>query len=243
MCAPDGHLALARPLLAERHTLVWLSGAGWRAAIDTAQPGHRAALAQWAQRDWPVVLRRQDADVGADEICLGLPLPPDAVTGAKLRISLRIPVGHIARSAPTLELREAVAALAVSATPVPASIRHARLTALCDDAGTLRLRVFGSLAMQALTGLPYLSPSSDVDVLFHPSSQQQMRDGIALLARHAEHLPLDGELVFPGGAAVSWKEWHSARQAKVLVKEFQSVRLAHTADLLAMLPAHEVRQQ
>jgi phosphoribosyl-dephospho-CoA transferase len=78
-----------------------------------------------------------------------------------------------------------------------------------------------------------------VDVLFHPASRLQLEEGVALLVRHAERLPLDGEIVFPGGAAVSWKEWQMAmtHPAKVLVKDLQSVRLVDTASLLATLGA------
>jgi phosphoribosyl-dephospho-CoA transferase len=62
---------------------------------------------------------------------------------------------------------------------------------------------------------------------------------MAVLTRHAAHLPLDGEIVFPGGQAVSWQEWRMAiaNPSKVLVKELDSVRLAETASLLALLEA------
>jgi phosphoribosyl-dephospho-CoA transferase len=111
------------------------------------------------------------------------------------------------------------------------------VAALCDDAGALSVRVFGSVAMQALTGLQYVTATSDVDVLFEPASRAALEDGLALLSRHAAVLPLDGEIVFPGGAAVSWKEWRMAmaHPAKVLVKDLRSVRLADTASLLARL--------
>ncbi|MYM73759.1 malonate decarboxylase holo-[acyl-carrier-protein] synthase [Duganella sp. FT134W] len=204
--------------------LVWLTAIGWHAAFDAAREEHKTAISWWANHDWPVVVRRMDADAGADEVCLGLPLPPDSA-GVKVRIALRARVADISRTAPALLLRDA------------ATVRD--VAALCDDAGTLPLRVFGSMAMQALTGLQYLSPTSDVDVLLHPGSRRQLEEGMALLARHAERLPLDGEIVFPGGAAVSWKEWQMAmtHPAKVLVKDLQSVRLTETASLLATLEA------
>jgi len=215
----------------ERHTLVWLSPAGWEGAIASAQPAHKAALAEWRQQDWPAVVRRQDADVGAGAdisvVFLGVPLPPDAA-GVKVRIPLRVSSALVARATPAITLREAL----------PASgAWHDDLAALCDAAPTLR--VFGSLAMQALTGQQYVSPTSDVDLLFHPSSRSQLENVMSLLTTHAEHLPLDGELVFPDGAAVSWKEWRMAitHPAKVMVKELHTVRLANTASLLATLEA------
>jgi phosphoribosyl-dephospho-CoA transferase len=205
----------------ERHMLVWLTAAGWHAAIAAARDEHRTALTLWESQDWPVVVRRLEADATADEICLGLPLPPHAETGQKVRIGLRARIADIRKTAPAVELRSA----------------GAHFAALCDEAGALQLRVYGSLAMQTLTGLQYVSPASDVDVLFHPASRDQLAAGVALLTRHGERLPLDGEIVFPGGAAVSWKEWRMAmtHPAKVMVKELQTVRLADTASLLATL--------
>jgi phosphoribosyl-dephospho-CoA transferase len=212
----------------ERHMLIWLEEAGWRAVQGAARPEHKAALKLWEGQDWPAVVRRMDIGVGDDEVCLGLPLPPDEDTGEKLRISLRAQVRHIARAAPAVDLRAALR----SSGPW-----RERLAALERDAAGLGLRVYGSLAMQALTGLLYVSATSDVDVLFSPSSRSQLDAGVALLSRHAALLPLDGEIVFPGGQAVSWKEWRMAmaHPAKVIVKELQSVRLADTASLLATL--------
>lgn len=209
----------------ERHTLVWLTSPAWQAALAAAREEHKTALMLWERQDWPVVVRRLDADAGVDEVCLGLPQPPDSA-GVKVRIALRARLADISCATPALSLRDA------------ATLRDG-VAALCDDAGALSLRVFGSMAMQALTGLQYLSPASDVDVLFHPASRRQLDDGVALLARHAGRLPLDGEIVFPGGAAVSWKEWQMAmvHPAKVLVKDLRSVRLADTASLLATLEA------
>jgi phosphoribosyl-dephospho-CoA transferase len=212
----------------ERHMLVWLEEDGWRAVQHAARKEHRAALKLWEGQDWPAVVRRMDAGTPDDEICLGLPLPPDEDTGEKVRVSLRAHVGHISKAAPAVHLRGALRCSGPWREP---------LTALERDAAGLGLRVYGSLAMQALTGLLYVSPTSDVDVLFHPTSRKQLDEGLALLSRHATQLPLDGEIVFPGGQAVSWKEWRMAmaHPAKVIVKELLSVRLADTASLLATL--------
>ncbi|MBV7537732.1 malonate decarboxylase holo-[acyl-carrier-protein] synthase [Duganella sp. sic0402] len=211
----------------ERHALAWLTADGWQTAM-AANPQHTAALAQWRQQDWPVVARRLDAEATDSEVCLGLPLPPDTA-GVKVRIALRVHVSHIARASDAIPLRSALPASGVWCDA---------LAALCDEAPDLR--VFGSLAMQTLTEQRYVSPSSDIDLLFKPANRQQLEDGIVTLARHAQHLPLDGEIVFPGGAAVSWKEWRiaMAHPAKVMVKELRSVHLAHTASLLATLEAH-----
>ena len=94
---------------------------------------------------------------------------------------------------------------------------------------------FGSLAMQALTGIPYLTPTSDIDILLHPRTVHELDTGLALMHHHAPTLPLDGEIVFPDGAAVSWKEWSASGDERVLVKHVGGVRLSGKAPLLAQL--------
>lgn len=221
--------AAARGL--ERHMLAWLTEPGWQAVARAAQPQHKAALTLWQGQDWPAVVRRFDIDAQPDEVCLGLPLPPDEGTGEKVRIALRAPALDISRTSPAVELRSALRC---------AGPWREALTALERDTGHLHLRIYGSMAMQALTGLLYLTPASDIDILFHPRSREELHGGVALLSRHAAHLPLDGEIVFPGGQAVSWKEWRAAMEnpARVIVKELHAVRLADTASLLAALEPH-----
>ncbi|MFA9219271.1 MAG: phosphoribosyl-dephospho-CoA transferase MdcG domain-containing protein, partial [Sphingomonadaceae bacterium] len=99
------------------------------------------------------------------------------------------------------------------------------------------LHTYGSCAMQALTGLSYLHPASDIDLLLYPADRQQLDAGLSLLATQAQSLPLDGEIIFPDGAAVAWKEWLQAlaNNSRVLVKRLHTVQLAQPAALLAML--------
>lgn len=220
--------------------LAWLTPHGWEAARAQYLAAHAAyathpdrpqsaqhlqhlqALARWQWQDWPAVVRRRDADAHADEICLGLPLPPDPVSGIKGRIALRVGAHAIARCTPPLALT---------------SLRAPDLAALEQDAAGVKLHVFGSLAMQALTGQPYRTPASDIDLLCYPSTRHQLDTALAALALHAGRLPLDGEIVFPGGLAVAWKEWLQAcaTRAKVLVKKIDKVSLADTGALLATL--------
>jgi phosphoribosyl-dephospho-CoA transferase len=66
---------------------------------------------------------------------------------------------------------------------------------------------------------------------------------VRLLAWQAMFLPLDGEIVFPDGAAVSWKEW---RQVAVLGAGRRArcwssgpPRGAEVGSLLAALPQEQ----
>jgi phosphoribosyl-dephospho-CoA transferase len=212
-----------------RHDLVWLSAHGWLAARAAAAPEHVGVIESWQREDWPAIVRRSDADAGPGQVCLGIALPPHPVTGNKVRIALRALVSDVAKTTPALALMAAPVALPEKWQP--------SLRALIAEAGGLTLRIYGSLALQALTGQPYVSPSSDIDLLFYPETEPQLRAGLALLAQHAGQLPLDGEIVFPSGQAVAWKEWPVAQtgNARVLVKEAHMVRLVPASALLATL--------
>jgi phosphoribosyl-dephospho-CoA transferase len=208
-----------------RHELVWLTAQGWDAALERALPAQHAAIEQWRREDWPTVVRRADIGLAAGQVSLGIPLPPTP-DGVKGRIALNASVIDIARRSPALALADAARVAPEHWWP-----------ALDVLAASLPLRAYGSLAMQAVTGQTYLTPSSDIDLLFFPAGADALHAGLALLEHHAATLPLDGEIVFPSGAAVAWKEWLVAgrNQARVLVKDAGAVRLAPMAELMASL--------
>jgi phosphoribosyl-dephospho-CoA transferase len=102
--------------------------------------------------------------------------------------------------------------------------------------------------MQTLTGERYLGASSDIDLLLRPLNCAQLDTGLAVVARHAQSLPLDGEIEFPSGHAVSWKEWLGAgldAQARcgadrVLAKHLDAVALVRRDELLGQFNTNEV---
>ena len=104
----------------------------------------------------------------------------------------------------------------------------------------IELRVFGSLAWQALSGLPYLTSQSDIDLLWHPKSRRQLQQGIELLAcwEQTSGLRADGEVLFGGTSAVSWREWSALQtgdERRVMVKRESSAELVDSLELLEML--------
>lgn len=215
--------------LSERHSLVWLSASGWNEALTRDAGAHCAVLRTWQTHDWPLVVRRRDADSMENEICLGIALPPDE-DGLKLRVPVRVLQSGVRRARAPLSLAEAIG----HALPVWRQALHA----LHADAQELRLHVFGSLALQVLTGRSYLRAASDIDILFIPRDGRQLQQGMALLACYAAQLPLDGEVLFPDDAAVSWKEWAQACRDpdnRVLAKRRGDVALLRVGDLSAEL--------
>ena len=70
-----------------------------------------------------------------------------------------------------------------------------------------------------------------------PRDRAELDAGTLLLASHLDKLPLDGEILFPSGQAVAWKEWFttSAHTERVLVKSQASVKLGTRAELRAEL--------
>jgi phosphoribosyl-dephospho-CoA transferase len=156
-------------------------------------------------------------------VCLGIPAPPDVLSGQKLRLGFAVERRHVAVVRPPLTLDEAM-------VPATWQAAFASLRDALRDAG-IDCRVFGSVAMQTLTGERYLTPDSDIDLLLRPASSAQLDAGLDLLRRHAQSLPLDGEIEFPSGHAVSWKEWHGAD--RVLAKHLDTVALLRCDQLLA----------
>ena len=209
-----------------RHDLIWLSPRGWRSARAHA-PAQAAALSAWEQGGWPATVRRADPDAGNDEVSLGVSvMQPGA---AKVRIGFRAPLSEVLKTAPPLPL-------ALLPPALPCAWRD-QLTQLQADARALPLHFYGSASLQALTGQPYLNDDSDLDLLAYPASRSELSQIVELLAFHVCTLPLDGEIVFPSGAAVAWKEWQMAQRtaSRVLVKDLMSVRLMQPSVLVGEL--------
>ena len=174
-------------------------------------------VADWVARARPFVATRGMPAQDADVVSLGLPLPP---ARGKRRIALQARVSEIrARRAP-FELGDCLG----SAPPEWLSC----LSAL-DQAGRaagIRFQVYGSLAMQHATGEHYLTPRSDLDLLWQASDRNRLDHGIATLQRWQARndLRVDGEVLLPGNLAVAWREW-AARPPRVLVKGESAVAL------------------
>jgi phosphoribosyl-dephospho-CoA transferase len=225
-------------------------------AAQVTEDAMQTQVAAWLAADRPLVVARQPvADVGAGHareqennrghgpllqfkpsliaeiISVGLALPP---AHGKRRIALSVATHDIARYTLPLRLADAIAH-----GPAEWQTALAGLDAAAKIID-IELRVFGSLAWQALSGIQYLTPQSDIDLLWQPLSHAQLQQGIALLARWEQDsgLRADGEILFGGSSAVSWREWATLKSGddqRVLVKRERSAGLVAARELLELL--------
>ena len=229
-----------------RHDLVWLNAHGWN-GVQAATIAHpvavRDALARWRDADWPLVVRRRSPDEPAPDslheaLPVGLALPPDPLTGVKPRIGVMVERADIRQHELPTQLSKVLGTAPPQWRAGLLALHLESMDAPCS------LRVFGSLAWQSITGMPYLRATSDIDLLAAPRTRRDLALAMDLLQRHGGGLPLDGEIIFPSGAAVAWKEWRevfaandsdSTGAARVMVKTHDSVSLMTCAALLESL--------
>jgi len=183
-------------------------------------------VADWAARGRPLIVRRYGPGEDRTRVPLGLPLPPAA---GKRRIGLALPsAALIPLPAPTLaQTREAA----------PEAWRPTidALLALGAAYGIVP-RPFGALLWQALTGLVYLAPTSDLDLLWPVAAPPA--GFLAGLARVAEAAPvrIDGEVILPDGVGIQWRELHETADT-VLAKHRDRLEMRDAAGLRARVAA------
>ena len=252
MTAPQAVNRVTGRAALRRHQLVGLSQAGWRQVLARAwRDDQRDCLQHWVDHSLPLVLARPDPllrdgpPCGTDPLALGLPAPS---RWGRQRLSLQVNLSDVQY------FDELPSAVEVAPLLRP-TVQDAWL-GLCSDLARLGLQpqVYGSFGWQQLTGLHYLRPGSDIDLLLPVDGPAQADAATAALVGSGIGQPrLDGELVFADGSAVAWREWRAWRAApshpdgdglQLLIKRLDGVTLeSGTAWLdraqlpLAQLPA------
>jgi phosphoribosyl-dephospho-CoA transferase len=212
----------------QRHQLAHLSAAGWRAVLAAQPPAVAVHLQPWAERGLPLVVTRQPCVAQVDVVALGWPAPPATGCG---RVGLRVPRRDIAwfDAFPP----------AVQALPLlPRRGRADVQGMLCRlEAVALQPRVYGSYGWELLTGERYVHAASDLDLCLAVTGLAQADAAVARLqACEAGTVRVDGELSFPGGVAVHWREyaaWRAGRTRSMLLKRLDGIALAEALPLPA----------
>ena len=208
------------PMGLHRQQLVRLSVDGWTRVLEAPWDADaRACLALWAGRGLPLVVTRQPPSHD-DALATGLPAP------SRFR-RRRLAVAVAPRDLLFLdEFPHADAAARLLPRNSAATWRSLVGALAASDCAA---RVYGGYGWQALTRLAYVHAQSDLDLLLLVSSSAQADEVAHRLASLEWDGPrLDGELLFPDGAAVAWREWRDHRQgrvAQVLVKRLRGVAL------------------
>lgn len=196
-----------------RHDLATVrAGAPVRFLCEVLDEALSARVAAWIAAGRSLVVARQLT--GGSEALLGLTLP--AAEGRR-RVGCLVEQADLLQIRRPLSIAECLHRLADDVA--------APLAALADRlaAAGVSVGVYGSLAWEALSGEAYRHPESDVDLICDVASVAQAEACLRLLADGAAALPcgLDGEIRFPDGCAMAWRElaavWGRA-DAKVLVK-------------------------
>jgi phosphoribosyl-dephospho-CoA transferase len=212
-----------------RHDLVYLRPeAPWSSPCAAAGSPLWRAARQWIAAGRPLVAARQS---GGGSVALGLTLP---LAQDRQRLSILVEPAAIAHCRPPLAVADCASRLpAEQAAP----LRELAGRALACSAA---LGVYGSLAWEALSGEAFRHGGSDIDVICDVATPAQFATLLAALHCAAERLPcrLDGEIRFPDGNAVAWREIAAHLNnpaAPVLVKGPREVGLYPLESLTATL--------
>ena len=208
----------------QRNQLVCLHDSVWQkllAGVWDAQAQN--LLMHWRTAQLPLVVCRQRAIESSTTVSLGLPAP---LQWDRRKLALELALKNIARVATFPLLRD----IALS----PADCVQVQDFLLHTDALQARVEVYGSYGWQRLTGLPCVRVGSDLDLLAHVPDLDTAGQLVWLLQGLQLVCRVDGELVFPGGWAVAWREYAQLMGGKVeqvLVKHRTGVQLLGMSEL------------
>ena len=214
----------------QRNQLVWLSEPAWQALLARPWDAQAQAILHcWQAAQLPLVVCRQRLPDSPQRISLGLPAP---LQWERRKLALELPLGAIARAGNFPLLR--------SIPLGPADAAQVQGLLLHTDALQVVVQVYGSYGWQWLCGLPCVRASSDLDLLIHVADLDTAGQMVWLLQGLQLDCRVDGELVFPGGWAVAWREYAQligGKVEQVLVKHRTGVQLLGLAALRSLYGA------
>ena len=218
----SGDLAALR-----RHDLVWLATDS-DAGVFAANARHATIVREWVAQQRPLVVARQPEDISAGYVALSISI---ALPALRQRVCVHVPRQLLVRHWGALPL-----ASAIPGAPRQWQAAMAKIGQLCHALG-IRAGVYGSLAFQILTRQDYLTPTSDLDLLFDCSPGVDLPALLAgLQDASAGDLRIDGEVRLQGGWAVPWRELAMALAAggpaRVLAKSDRAASLMDVGEFL-----------
>jgi triphosphoribosyl-dephospho-CoA synthase len=188
----------------------------WLAAPPVAGAFQQAAEA-WHKAGHPFVVCRTRP---GEEISLGFCLPPRTVGGPPQRIAASARHADVRDTSRPPELAE------WAITHLPAIGAESAALARCGRVGLI-----GSRMWEAITGLRYTRPESDLDMVVDVPHGEVGAVASALQAlASAAPVRVDAELSLEGFGEMHWEEWLS-QSPEVLVKSLHGVRLVPRTDV------------
>ncbi len=210
-----------------RNQLVWLHESAWQQVLLQDWDAQAAEVLRHWQQQLPLVVCRQRLPDAPQRISLGLPAP---LQWERRKLALDVAAQDIARSGNFPALSPDVLG--------PADTAQLRELLQHMQCLQVPLLVYGSFGWQQLCGLPCVRSTSDLDLLaqvpdLHAAGQVVwLLQGLKLACR------VDGELLFPNGWAIAWREYAQligGKVERVLVKERSGAQLLGMAELRAQL--------
>ena len=215
----------------KRHTLLKLTNTGtglvW-ANREALYPGEVAWADMWPRfYGLPVITRRQVLPGEAIPVGLSLPIRQD---GGRYRLASCVPASEVESAVSPTQAAELCAGRTLPVSGLVAEL-------LCDAPSLgVSVGIFGSAALEAVTGLPYRHAGSDLDVLLIPRDVPDMPALAGLLQRLEENyqLSIDAELALGEIQYVKLKELCTDSRT-VLVKGGQTPVLCSSRSVLESL--------
>jgi phosphoribosyl-dephospho-CoA transferase len=208
----------------QRNVLVWLTAPGWYRVIANDWDAQALGiLRHWALMALPLVVCRQRVENFPPTISLGLPAP-SVWDRRKLALEVKpVEVDRVGRFPNFKQLEQFE----------PLDPREAFITTINEIRSNApgfegSIEVYGSFGWETLTAMSYVRPSSDLDLRVEVPDHETA--AAVAWALNALQLPMrvDGELAFPDGSAIAWREylqWVEGKVDRMLVKSRTSVGL------------------
>jgi len=214
-----------RPVL-QRHDLLRIEPSAWAHALQTRSDlSSQPMIAAWAERGWPVIVRRYLPIDVPECVPVAISLPPTPnKSGAALQL---LPTDAVARL-PPVPIRAGL-----DCAPSGWILVLQQLIEIGSRYDS-EAQLFGSVLWQHLTGMNYLRETSDLDLIWpvrdHAHAQSLAR---AITQCEADApMRIDGEFVLPDGTAVNWRELQQDAQ-EIIVKTLHRIECRSARNLFA----------